>query len=96
MKTAGVPREEWPRLFTQRTITPSGNKLGFIILSVCGLWRVLMGLFERHNALGKLVDVSEGLALVLAAFIIYRKTKRDIERAVTTPIDPNQLSGGAT
>jgi hypothetical protein len=95
LKTSGVPREEWPWLFTQRTITPAGNKLGFFILCVCGLGRVFIGIFEQHSALGKLVYVSEGVALVLAAFIIYRRTRRDIERAVTTPIDPNHPSGGA-
>jgi hypothetical protein len=95
LKISGLPREAWPRYFSQRTITPAGNKLGFFILCVCGLGRVLIGVFEQHHTFGKLVYIGEGLALVLAAFIIYRRTQRDIERAVTTPIDPNQPSGGA-
>jgi hypothetical protein len=95
LKASGVPRAEWPRLFTQRTITPTSNKFGFVLMCVCGLGRVFIGVFEEH-ALSKVVYVSEGLALVLAAFFIYRRTRRDIERAVTTPIDPNQPSGGAT
>jgi hypothetical protein len=95
LKASGLPREEWPRVFTQRTITPTSNRFGFVLMCVCGLGRVLIGVFEKH-ALSRVVYVSEGLALVLAAFIIYRRTRRDIERAVTTPIDPNQPSGGAT
>jgi hypothetical protein len=94
LKASGLLREEWPRFFTYRTITPARNKFGFVLLCICGLARILIGLFEKQ-ALGKLVYVSAGLALVLAAFIIYRKTQRDIERVVTTPIDPNHLSGGA-
>jgi amino acid transporter len=96
LRSAGVPREEWPRVFTHRTITPARNKLGFFFLCICGLARILMGLFEEHNAFGKLVYVIAGLALILIAFFVYRKTQRDIERAVTTPIDPNHPSGGAT
>jgi hypothetical protein len=95
LRSAGVPREAWPRVFTYRTVTPARNKLGFVLLCILGLARIWMGLFEKR-ALDELVYVSAGLALVLMAFFIYRKTQREIERAVTTPIDPNQLSGGAT
>lgn len=95
LKISGLPREAWPRYFSQRTITPASNKFAFFLLCVCGLGRILIGVFEEHRRLGKVVNVSAGLALVLAAFIIYRRTQRDIERAVTTPIDPNHPSGGA-
>jgi hypothetical protein len=88
LKASGLPREEWPRFFTHRTITPTRNKFGFVLLCVYGLGRVFMGIFEKR-ALSKAAYICEGLALVLAAFIIYRRTRRDIERAVTTPIDPN-------
>jgi hypothetical protein len=95
LRSADVPREQWPRLFTYRTITPASNKLGFVLLCICGLGRILIGVFEKH-ILGKLAYASEGLVLILMGFFIYRRTKRDIERAVTTPIDPTQPSGGAT
>jgi hypothetical protein len=95
LRSAGVPREEWPQVFTRQTITPARNKLGFVLLCILGLARIWMGLFEKH-ATGKLVYVSAGLALILMGFFVYRKTQRDIERAVTTPIDPNHPSGGAT
>lgn len=95
LRSAGVPREEWPRVFTHRTITPASNRLGFVLMCICGLERILIGLFKKH-AFGKLVYISEGLVLILMAFFVYRRTQSDIERAVTTPIDPNQPSGGAT
>jgi hypothetical protein len=96
LRSAGVPREQWPRVFTHRTITPTRNKLGFVFLCIFGLARISMGLFEKHDAFGKLLYVGAGLAMILMAFFVYRRTKRDIERAVTTPIDANQPSGGAT
>ena len=96
LRSAGVPREQWPRVFTHRTITPTRNKLGFVFLCILGLARICVGLFETRDGLGKLLYVGAGLALILMAFFVYRRTKRDIERAVTTPIDPNQPSGGAT
>lgn len=89
LKASGLPREEWPRVFTHRTITPASNKLGFLISCACGLARILMGLFQEHKAFGKLLYVSEGLALILMASVVYRRTRRDIERSVTTPIEPN-------
>jgi hypothetical protein len=95
LRRAGVPREQWPRVFTHRTITPRRNKLGFVFLCVLGLARIWAGLFETHDGLGKLLYVGAGLALILMAFFVYRRTQRDIERAVTTPIDPNHPSGGA-
>jgi len=95
LRSAGVPREHWPRVFTHRMITPARNKLGFVFLCILGLARLWAGLFETHDGLGKLLYVGAGLALILMAFFVYRRTKRDIERAVTTPIDPNHPSGGA-
>ena len=95
LRSARVPRDQWPRLFTYRTITPASNKLGFVLMCICGLGRISIGVFEKQHTLGKLLYVGEGMVLILMGFFIYLRTKRDIERAVTTPIDPTQFSGGA-
>jgi hypothetical protein len=95
LRISGLPKEEWPQYFTSRPITPASNKRGLFVLCACGLGEILIGLYEEHYVWGKVLRIGAGFALVIMAFFIYRKTQRDIERAVTTPIDPNHPSGGA-
>jgi hypothetical protein len=95
LKKSGIPREEWPQFYIRRPITPASNMRGLFVLCALGLGDILVGFYEEYETWGKLLWIGGGIALVVAGFIIYYKTRLDIERAVTIPIDPNHPSGGA-
>ena len=94
-KTSGAPTGAWAHYLSLRTITPASNKFWFLLLSAGGFARIMEGVLGRHHAWGKVSLIVEGLALILAACVLFSKNRRDMERAFTTPTDPNQLSGGA-